>query len=134
MQIFASQRAPRNSQLLIPFFALVMHQTATNHLSNPSGLSSKIVPTLALNWRRGCFSAHCQRRLIFEVRDVHRSAVRANDTIRPAHLREIVGRDIGVREKLDGFDQCFRICIFGAHAGILAARPRLVKYIIAQIS
>jgi len=41
--------ARASSHELIPFFALAMHQTATNHLSRPSGESSKMVPTLKLN-------------------------------------------------------------------------------------
>lgn len=34
-----------NSWLLIPFPQLAIAHTATNHLSRPSGLDSKIVPT-----------------------------------------------------------------------------------------
>jgi hypothetical protein len=35
-----------------------MHHTATNHLSRPSGLSSKIVPTLHENCLRQSFALH----------------------------------------------------------------------------
>lgn len=35
-----------------------MHHTATNHLSSPSGLSSKIVPTLQLNCLRQSLALH----------------------------------------------------------------------------
>lgn len=44
--------ARANSHELMPFFALAMHHTATNHLSRPSGLSSKIVPTFVENCLR----------------------------------------------------------------------------------
>ena len=55
-------RTPRpgdSSRLLMPFFALAIHQTATNHLSRPSGLSSKIVPTLTENCLRQPLDLHC---------------------------------------------------------------------------
>ena len=50
--------ARASSQLLMPFFALLMHQTATNHLSKPSGESSKIVPTLTENCYRQDLALH----------------------------------------------------------------------------
>lgn len=49
---------------LMPFLQFATIQIAANHLSKPSGLSSMIVPTLALNWRFGCFSLHSQRRRV----------------------------------------------------------------------
>src|SRR5688572_14466806 len=47
-----------NSQELIPFLAFTIIQNAGSHLSNPRGLSSKMVPTLTEN----CFlqSRHFQ--------------------------------------------------------------------------
>src|ERR1700721_2431596 len=42
----------------MPFLQLAIDQTATNHLSSGSGLSSKMVPPLAENFLRGCFSLH----------------------------------------------------------------------------
>src|ERR1039458_2602353 len=38
-----------NSQELMPFFAFTIIQKAGNHLSSPSALSSKMVPTLTEN-------------------------------------------------------------------------------------
>jgi hypothetical protein len=40
---------------------------AANDLSKPSGLSSKIVPTLDENCRRGCFSLHSHMRRVSEL-------------------------------------------------------------------
>jgi hypothetical protein len=46
------------SWLLTPFFASVMIHIATSHLSRPSGLSSKIVPTLTENCLRQPLQFH----------------------------------------------------------------------------
>ena len=48
----------------MPFFALTMSQTAGSHLASGSGESSKMVPDFRLNWRRGCFLRHFQRRTV----------------------------------------------------------------------
>src|SRR5207245_6531054 len=47
---------------LMPFLALAMSQIAANHLSSPSGESSKMVPTLDENCRFGCLTWHSHRR------------------------------------------------------------------------
>src|SRR5260370_31001017 len=44
-------RARCSSQLLTPFLQFVSSQSAGNHFCNGIGESSKIVPTLTLNWR-----------------------------------------------------------------------------------
>src|SRR5579862_8280697 len=51
--------ARASSQELIPFLELASIQTAGSHFVSGKGLSSKIVPTFAVN----CFlqSLHCQR-------------------------------------------------------------------------
>src|SRR5271155_5309750 len=48
----------------MPFLQLATIQIAANHFPRSIGLSSKIVPTLAENWRRGCFSLHSHRRRV----------------------------------------------------------------------
>src|SRR5208283_3232055 len=46
---WVTPKARANSQELIPFLAFTIIQKAGSHLSNPSALSSKIVPTLTEN-------------------------------------------------------------------------------------
>src|SRR5690349_5696415 len=58
---WVTSRERANSQELMPFLALAMHQTATNHLSNPRGESSKIVPTFTLNCFRHPTVLHWRR-------------------------------------------------------------------------
>ena len=48
------------SWLLTPFLQLVIIQTVGNHLSKPSGESSKIVPVFSENFRSGCFVVQVQ--------------------------------------------------------------------------
>src|SRR5690349_23093811 len=55
---WVTPRARAISQELIPFFALAIIQTQGSHLSKPIGLSSKIVPTLAV--KRFLQALHCQ--------------------------------------------------------------------------
>src|SRR5215210_7980178 len=45
----------------MPCLSLAIIQTAGSHLSSPSGLSSKIVPTFTENWRLGCSRLHWNR-------------------------------------------------------------------------
>ena len=47
-----------------PFLQLATIQIAANHFPRSIGLSSKMVPTLAENWRRGCFSLHSHTRRV----------------------------------------------------------------------
>src|ERR1022692_4604949 len=49
------------SQLLIPFLEFTTCHMAINHLSNPMGESSMIVPVFRVNWGESCFSRHFQR-------------------------------------------------------------------------
>ena len=59
---WAMPRVRANSQELTPFLLLVMIQTPGSHFSSPSGLSSKMVPTLAVNWRLLWALLHCHFR------------------------------------------------------------------------
>src|ERR1700731_2976884 len=46
----------------MPFLQFTTSHIAASHLSRPSGLSSKIVPVLAVNWRFAWVLAlHCHR-------------------------------------------------------------------------
>src|SRR5258707_116969 len=49
------------SQDETPFLQLTTIHIAVNHLSKPSGESSKIVPVLSVNCGALCFSRQCQR-------------------------------------------------------------------------
>src|SRR5437870_8497843 len=48
----------------MPFLALAISQIAANHLSSPSGESSKMVPTLDENCRLACLALHSHSRRV----------------------------------------------------------------------
>src|SRR4051812_31297776 len=57
--------ARASSHELMPFLALVMLQTATNHFCSGRGLSSKIVPTFTENCFRHPLALHWNMRRLF---------------------------------------------------------------------
>ena len=83
-----------------------MHHTATNHLSSPSGESSKIVPTL---WRELLAAVLAPQQVpAGNLADPIRSACRADDPaarpLDPPHVG-VTHREVG--EVADGFHQGF---------------------------